>query len=97
MLRYKTTKAIKQQSKPKGWQVTCGYRKSKMEREDVSICVDTKDSAGDIVFRHGGVEATGLCESERLRMRSTFRNSLSTLWKAEAKDMRVEMSTVSKE
>lgn len=46
---------------------------------------------------HGGVEATGLCESERLRMRSTFRNSLSTLWKAEAKDMRVEMSTVSKE
>lgn len=79
-------RVIKQQRKLEGRQVKCGYWKSKMEQEDVSICVDTKSSAGDISFSHGGVEATGLCERGRLRMRSTFRNHLSTFWRAEARD-----------
>lgn len=57
-----------------------------MEGQDVSICVDTKGSGGDIGFSHGSIEATGLCEPGGLRMRSTFRNSLSTLWRAEARD-----------
>lgn len=58
--------------------------------------MDTKDSAGDIGFSHGGVEATGLHEPGRLRMRSPFRNSLSTLWRVLG-TVRVEMATVSKE